>query len=100
MAEKNADPDKEAISTRAFNMLTTMAAGFVARKALTVAWTKATGKEPPKDPEDPAVDLMEALAWAVLTGVTIAAIRVLAIRAVTHRTAISADREAATTADG
>ena len=100
MADKNADPGKEAISTRAFNMLTTLAVGFVARKVLTAAWTKTTGHEPPKDPEDPRADLLEALAWSVLTGVVVAALRILAIRAVTHRTAIGTDREAATTADG
>lgn len=95
MADKNADPGKEAISTRAFNVLATMAAGFLARKVIGVAWTKATGKEPPKDPEDPRVDLVEALAWSVLTGIAVAALRILVIRAVTHRSSTGADREAA-----
>ena len=96
MADKKANQDKEAISTKAFNMAATMAAGFVARKALTVAWTKAMGKEPPRDPEDPRVDLMEALAWAVLTGVVVATLRVLAIRAV-YRPSSGTDRELADT---
>ena len=87
--------------TKVFNALTTMAAGFVARKLITYAWTKVTGKEPPTNPEDPQVALVEALSWSVLTGVTVAAFRLLAIRAVARRTALrGADREAANAADG
>ena len=77
-----------------------MAAGFIARKLITYAWTKATGKEPPTNPEDPGVALVEALGWSVLTGVTVAAVRLLAIRAVARRTLSGPDREAATAADG
>ena len=61
-------------------------ATFVARKVATMAWTKVTGKEPPSDPEDPAVGMAEALGWAVAMGVVVAAVRVLAIRAATART--------------
>lgn len=68
------------------NGLAAIAATFVVRKALTVAWTKATGKEPPLRPEDPGVALVEALSWSVLTGVTIGTARILAIRAARHRT--------------
>jgi len=99
MADKK--KEKEEIGTRVFNGLTTMAAGFVARKLITFAWTKVTGKEPPTNPEDPRVALIEALSWSVLTGVTVAAFRLLAIRAVARRTALrGADREAANAADG
>lgn len=56
-------------------------AGFVARKALTFAWTQATGKEPPTEPESLDVGLGEALGWAVVTGVGMEAARVLAVRA-------------------
>jgi hypothetical protein len=96
-----ADNKKEDLNTRVFNALTTMAAGFIARKVITKVWTKVTGKEPPTNPEDPGVALVEALAWSVLTGVTVAAFRLLAIRAVARRTALSAaDREAANAANG
>ncbi len=92
---------KEDFGTRVFNALTTMVAGFIARKAITFAWTKVTGKKPPVNPEDPGVAMVEALSWSVLTGVTVAAIRLLAIRAVVGRRALSAaDREAANAADG
>jgi hypothetical protein len=91
---------KEDLGTRAFNTMTVMAAGFLARKAITVVWTKVTGKKPPENPEDPGVAFVEALSWSVLTGVTVAAFRLLAIRAVARRALSGADREAANAADG
>lgn len=57
------------------------AAEFVARKALTFAWTRATGEEPPTDLESPEVSLGRALSWAVLAGVGVEVARVLAVRA-------------------
>jgi Protein of unknown function (DUF4235) len=91
---------KEDLGTRAFNTMTMMAASFVARKAITIVWTKVTGKKPPTNPEDPGVAFVEALSWSVLTGVTVAAFRLLAIRAVARRALHGADREAANAADG
>jgi hypothetical protein len=91
---------KEDFSTRAFNTLTMLAAPFIARKAITVVWTRVTGKKPPTNPEDPGVAFVEALTWSVLTGVTVATLRLLATRAVARRALTSADREAANAADG
>ena len=95
-----ADKDKENFGTRIMSGLATMSAAFVAHKLLKFAWTKVTGKEPPTNPEDPRVALPEALSWSVLVGVTIAAVRVLAIRAVSHKAIGSADREPAGVARG
>ncbi len=80
MSDKRGDGATKALSTVA-----ALGAAFVARKVITVAWTKVTGKEPPTDPEDPAVGMAEALGWAVATGVVVAAVRVLAVRAATSR---------------
>jgi Protein of unknown function (DUF4235) len=92
---------KEDFGTRVFNTVTTMAASFIARKSVTFAWTKITGKKPPTNPEDPAVAMLEALSWSVVTGVAVAALRLLAIRAVASRRTLSAaDREPANAADG
>ncbi|MGH3164249.1 MAG: DUF4235 domain-containing protein [Streptosporangiaceae bacterium] len=91
---------KEDFSARAFNTMTMMAASFIARKAITVVWTKVTGKKPPTNPEDPGVAFVEALSWSVLTGVTVAAFRLLATRAVARRALGAADRESADAADG
>jgi len=95
-----ADKKKEDFGTRIFNSLTIMAATFVARKVVTFGWTKVTGKEPPKNPEDPGVAMAEALTWSLVTGVVVAAFRVLATRAVARRSPSDADREAANAANG
>lgn len=61
------------------------AAEFVTRKALTFAWTSATGEEPPTDLESPDVSLGRALSWAVVAGVGVEVARVLAVRAAHKR---------------
>lgn len=61
------------------------AAEFVTRKALTFAWTRATGEEPPTDLESPDVSLGRALGWAVVAGVGVEVARVLAVRAARRR---------------
>ena len=60
-------------------------AGFVARRAITFAWKKATGKEPPTSPESPETHIAEALAWAVVMGVGMEVARLLATRAAAKR---------------
>jgi len=96
MAEK----DKDDFSIKVVHRLAAISAVFVARKALMVAWTKVTGKEPPTNPEDPRVALPEALGWSVLVGITVAIVRVLAIRAASRPSLGSANRESANAADG
>jgi hypothetical protein len=98
MAGKQADR-KVDLSTKITSAVAAMAAAFIARKLITFAWTKATGKEPPTHPEDPQVALTEALSWSVLTGVTVEAARLLATRATARRTYSGPDCEPANTAD-
>jgi Protein of unknown function (DUF4235) len=93
MADSDQDNDKEDLGTRILYGVTTMSAAFVARKLLMAAWTKATGKKPPTNPEDPRVALTEALGWSVLVGITVAAVRVLAARAISRKTLGSAGEE-------
>jgi len=95
-----ADKDKEDRNSRIMYMVTATSTAFLARKALIFAWTKATGKRPPTNPEDPQETLAEALGWSVLVGVTVAVVRVLAIRAVSRKAISSTDREPANTANG
>ncbi len=99
MAGKKADR-KVDIGTKVVSAVAAMAAAFVARKVITFAWTKATGKEPPTHPEDPQVALAEALSWSMLTGVTVEAARLLATRAAARRTYSGPDREPASAAKG
>lgn len=95
-----ADKDKDGRSAKMVYAVTTMSAAFVARKLLIITWTKITGKKPPTNPEDPQVALAEALGWSVLVGITVAAVRVLAIRAVSRTAISSADREPASAQEG
>jgi hypothetical protein len=71
--------------SRAVGGLAAVAAGFATRKALTVAWKRITGKEPPEHPEDPEVRLAEALGWAAMMGVAMSTARLLATRVATRR---------------
>jgi Protein of unknown function (DUF4235) len=65
--------------------LATTGAVFIARKLVTVIWTRTTGKVPPTDPADPTVSILQALSWAAIAGVTIEAARVFATRATARR---------------
>ena len=94
MADRKVD-----LGTKIVSAVAAMVAAFVARKLITFAWTKATGKEPPTHPEDPQVALTEALGWSVLTGVGVGAARLLATRAAARRTYGGPDRETASAAD-
>jgi len=86
------------LGTKIVSAVAAMAAAFIARKLITIAWTKAVGKEPPTHPEDPQVALAEALGWSVLTGVGVEAARLLATRAAARRTHSGPDREPANAA--
>lgn len=77
--------DKGDIGWRVMAGAAAFTGGWVARKAITVAWKKATGKEPPANPESPEVELAEALGWAVVMGVGIEVARLLATRAAAKR---------------
>src|ERR1700733_12637435 len=98
MADRKADR-KVDIGTKVTSALVAMIAAFLARKVVTFAWTKATGKEPPTHPEDPQVALSEALSWSVLTGVTVGAAKLLATRAAARRTHSGPDSEPIIAAD-
>ncbi len=80
MADKSGDAMSKAFGTAA-----AFGAAFVARKVMTAGWKRFTGKEPPNDPQDPTVGMAEAISWAVVMGVVIGAVRVLAIRAASGR---------------
>jgi hypothetical protein len=97
-ADKKADR-KVDLGTKVVSAGAAMAAAFVARKLVTFAWTKVTGKEPPTHPEDPQVALTEALTWSMLTGITVEAARLLATRAAARRTYSGPDGEPVIAAD-
>jgi hypothetical protein len=73
------------MATRIAGGIAAFAAAWAARKLIALAWTRATGKEPPVHPEDLDVDLKEALGWAVVTGVAMEAARLMATRVATKQ---------------
>jgi Protein of unknown function (DUF4235) len=75
MSDKRGDGAAKALSTAA-----ALGAAYGSRKLITVGWKRFTGKEPPADPQDPAVTMAEALGWAVVMGMVMGAARVLAVR--------------------
>jgi hypothetical protein len=88
MADKQGSGGNKVISG-----LVGFAAAFGARKMLIFAWKRITGKEPPEHPEDPQVALGEALGWALVLGVGVQVVRMLALRAMSKRIAGPADPE-------
>jgi Protein of unknown function (DUF4235) len=81
MADKRASAGNRLVSG-----LVGIVAAFGARKMLTFGWKAITGKEPPEHPEDPQVQLAEAVTWGILMGVGVQLARMLALRATTKLT--------------
>lgn len=61
-----------------------LAAYSFSRKAITFAWKRVTGKEPPNNPSNPKVPLKEALSWAIVLGIGVEATRMLTARYLTR----------------
>jgi hypothetical protein len=55
-------------------------AGIAVRKLTDAAWYAARGTDPPKNPAAPGVGWGEALAWAAVSGIAVAAGRLVAAR--------------------
>lgn len=80
MADKRGD-----FASRAVGGIAGTVAGLVTRKAMTTAWKKITGKEPPGNPEDPEVALAEAIGWAAVMGMAMSIARLLVTRMAAKR---------------
>lgn len=63
-----------------FSLAAALLGATVARKSLTAAWQKATGKNPPANPADPDVEIWEAVLWATASGTVVQIARMLATR--------------------
>ncbi|MBC9731960.1 DUF4235 domain-containing protein [Nocardioides marmotae] len=64
----------------AFSLVSALGAAALAKKGLDKAWQLATGRQPPENPADPDVELREAVAWAIASGVAVGLARMLAQR--------------------
>jgi uncharacterized protein DUF4235 len=87
--------DKDDLGWRVVAGASAFAGGLAARKAITYAWKKSTGKEPPTNPESPDVALAEALGWAIVMGVGMEVARLLASRAAAQQWAKATGKSAA-----
>ncbi|MDN4173179.1 DUF4235 domain-containing protein [Nocardioides sp. SOB77] len=63
-----------------FSLASALGAAALAKKGLDKTWQVATGRKPPENPADPDVELREAVAWAVASGVAVGLARMLAQR--------------------
>ena len=78
MAKSNAPKGSKVWSV--FSLVSALGAASVARKVLDKGWQASTGRKPPANPADPDVQVGEAIAWAALTGASVALVRMLAQR--------------------
>lgn len=60
--------------------VTTIAATIITRKILTAGWKFVTGNNPPDSPENPDTGTIEAVTWALASGVGVAVARLFATR--------------------
>ncbi|MEI5673896.1 MULTISPECIES: DUF4235 domain-containing protein [Nocardioides] len=64
----------------AFSLVSALGAAALAKKAADATWKVTTGRKPPENPADPDVEIWEAVAWAVTSGVLVGLARMLAQR--------------------
>jgi hypothetical protein len=72
------------VDPRIVSSVTALLAGMVANKLVGATWRAATGRAAPTDPEQPDVELREALLFAIISGALIALARLVAVRS-THK---------------
>jgi hypothetical protein len=78
MAKDDEDDGSGKLGYKVMAAIAAIAGAFVARKSLAIAWKTATGKEPPANPEHPAVTWPEAISWAVISGAVMGVARMIA----------------------
>jgi hypothetical protein len=72
--------EKSPLTWRLLGTAFAVPAGIAVRKATDAAWFAARGTQPPKNPAAPGVGWPDALAWAAVSGIAVAAGRLLAAR--------------------
>ncbi|MGH8868474.1 MAG: DUF4235 domain-containing protein [Actinomycetes bacterium] len=69
-----------ATSWKVIGGLSAVVAGIAAKKVVETSWKKATGKNPPANPESPDTTWPEAVGWALLSGAAVGLARLFATR--------------------
>ncbi len=75
-------------------------AGILARKTTDGTWKFVTGSDSPENPDDPDIDIKEAIAFAVLSGALVGLARMLANRQTTRLMAKGSKKAPEQVADG
>jgi hypothetical protein len=71
---------KPSIGWRVLGGVSALLAGLAARKAITIGWQKASGRNPPANPATPETSWAEAVAFAVASGAAMGVARMVATR--------------------
>lgn len=74
------DKSTQSTMSKVFGTAIALAAAWAAQKVVSSAWKAASGHKPPKADDDGDAGLAEVAAAAVITGVIVALVRVLATR--------------------
>jgi Protein of unknown function (DUF4235) len=77
--------DKPDVAWRVIGAAVGLVTAWGARKLLGLAWVKATGKEPPIDPDSPEVSMGEAIGYAVVMGVGMSVAQIVVNRTAKKR---------------
>lgn len=77
--------DKPDMAWRVVGGLVGLGTAWAARKLLGIVWVRATGKEPPIDPDSPEVSMGEAIGYAVLMGVGMSVAQIVVNRTAKKR---------------
>ena len=67
------------------SMVSALLAVAVAKKSLDAVWKLSTGKEPPENPAHPEINIFEAVAWAMVTGIPLLIVQVSGLWQYKHR---------------
>lgn len=66
--KKQKRDDDQDMATKVATLVLTFAAGWVATKVVSTVWKKASGHDAPTDTDDPEISIVEAIAFAAITG--------------------------------
>jgi hypothetical protein len=77
--------DRPDVAWRMIGAAVGLVTAWGARKLLGLAWVKATGKEPPLDPDSPEVSMGEAIGYAVVMGVGMSVAQIVVNRTAKKR---------------
>jgi hypothetical protein len=77
--------DRPDVAWRMIGAAVGLVTAWGARKLLGLVWVKATGKEPPLDPDSPEVSMGEAIGYAVVMGVGMSVAQIVVNRTAKKR---------------